>query len=452
MPTKWKNLRHKAKKGMMKKLGSTRSTKEDPVFTAVLFSIEKLNKEVTDMKQKATDVAAKGKAMNVALEHFCGSSVMGEDLFIKQCQFIHALNDCLCHELDKIVTEDIPKMEEIILEYKGCKLSYDTSRFKTEKDMEKKGISVTGKEEKKREEIHQHSTVLPGLWEEYQTSKKQVLDHRLVMQGRLENDIIKALRDVDDASGAPHHKLYIEYFRKRVITTSTLCNSGTISSRESALPIKPPLPSKPKPRVSEDGDPLAAATTVHSIPEEVKEEVDLDDDEVVEEQKSLEDLVLQSEPIPEKDNGENLYDEGDPEEGDKVTGDDQKAGPKPVGEDLPPRKELNDGYSEGPRISNAVNEPPVPRYTAIGLPPGGLPLEDAEGEGQREESAEPPAPRQPPPDAPQDESIGQQEGEVAKEEAPGEKEEAPPAPEKAAPGSPKKEEEPEPPTKAAPQA
>jgi len=69
------------------------------------------------------------------------------------------------------------------------------------------------------------------------SQKKAVVTHRNVLKGRLDNEVIKALEEVEEVSDADHHRLYGEYFKERILITSAMCTSGTVSARKAAVPI-----------------------------------------------------------------------------------------------------------------------------------------------------------------------------------------------------------------------
>jgi len=230
--TSFKSFTHKAKKGVLTKIGMHEEKQEDPIFQAVLFSVTNFKNELKDMSFKAHGLGNSGTGYNNALEFLCGAGLKGELLFDKEQKFIDSIKQSLCEVLSKIVETDIPEMDALVIKYKGAKLDYDRLYFQTVKDMTKKEIGGTDS----REEVHKNNVNLPILRETWEKSKKAVIDQRNVYKGRLDNEVLKALQMVNDVSDAPHHRLYIDYFKARILTTSAMCDSGTV--RAAAVPIK----------------------------------------------------------------------------------------------------------------------------------------------------------------------------------------------------------------------
>lgn len=232
--TSIKSLKHKAKKGVLKKIGKTEEKQEEPIFRAVLFSVTQFKNELKDISFKAHGLANAGTGYNNALEYLCGNGLKGEMLFEKEHKFISCIKEVLCPALSKILETDIPAMDELVVSYQEAKLKYDSIYFQTMKDMTKKG--VPGADD--LEEVLKNNANLPTLRQTWMESKKAVICHRNVFKGRLDNDVLKALQEVYEVSDAPHHKLYIDYFKERILITSAMCQSGTVSARKSAVPIK----------------------------------------------------------------------------------------------------------------------------------------------------------------------------------------------------------------------
>jgi len=232
--TSFKSLKHKAKKGVLTKIGMHEEKQEDPVFQAVLFSVTNFKNELKDISFKAHGLGSAGTGYNNAIAFLCGDGLKGEWLFDKEQKFIDSIKESLCQVLSKIIETDIPEMDTLVIKYKGAKLDYDRLYYQTVKDMTKKEIEGTDN----RGEVHKNNTNLPILREGWEKAKKAVIDQRNVYKGRLDNEVLKALQEVTDVSDAPHHRLYIDYFKERILITSAMCDSGTVSARKTAVPIK----------------------------------------------------------------------------------------------------------------------------------------------------------------------------------------------------------------------
>lgn len=226
-------MKHKAKKGVLTKIGMHEEKQEDPIFQAVLFSVTQFKNELKDISFKAHGLANAGTGYNHALEFLCGAGLKGEILFDREQKFIDCIKEGLCQVLSKIIETDIPEMDELVVAYKGTKLDYDRVYYQTVKDMTKKEIAGTDS----RDEVLKNNANLPNLLETWEKSKKAVIDQRNVYKGRLDNEVLKALQEVTDVSDAPHHRLYIDYFKERILITSAMCQSGTVSARKTAIPI-----------------------------------------------------------------------------------------------------------------------------------------------------------------------------------------------------------------------
>jgi len=232
--TSFKSFTHKAKKGVLTKIGMHEEKQEDPIFQAVLFSVTNFKNELKDISFKAHGLGSAGTGYNNALEFLCGAGLKGELLFDKEQKFIDSIKESLCQVLGKIIETDIPEMDVLVVKYKGAKLDYDRLYYQTVKDMTKKELPGTDD----REEVHKNNPNLPILRESWEKAKKAVIDQRNVYKGRLDNEVLKALQEVTDVSDAPHHRLYIDYFKERILITSAMCDSGTKSARRTAIPIR----------------------------------------------------------------------------------------------------------------------------------------------------------------------------------------------------------------------
>merc|ERR1719419_1226740 len=109
---------------------------------------------------------------------------------------------------------------------------------KKEKEIEGTNNREEVQKKYKPEDVHKNNPNLPTLHEGCEKAKKAVIDQRNVYKGRLDNEVLKALQEVTDVSDAPHHRLYINYFKERILITSAMCDSGTVSARRTAVPIR----------------------------------------------------------------------------------------------------------------------------------------------------------------------------------------------------------------------
>jgi len=232
--TSYRSFKHKAKKGVLQTIGMTEERQEDSVFQAVLFSVVQFKTQIKDIHFKVHGLANAGIEYNNALEYLCGSGLKGEQLFNKEQKFVNCLKECLSKVLSAILDRDIPVMDELMLVYEAAKLEYDKTYFQTVKEMKKKDVPGADNEDDVVK-YNEHAAETRKTW---LTSKKAVVDHRNVLKGRLDNEVVKALEEVSDVSDADHHRLYCEYFKERILITSAMCTSGTVSSRNTAVPIK----------------------------------------------------------------------------------------------------------------------------------------------------------------------------------------------------------------------
>jgi len=222
--TSYKAFKHKAKKGMMKRIGMVESRPEDPNFKAILAAMEKLKLEVKEFHFQTYGAAQAGKSYNNSIEHFCGPDIKGEELFNKEDSFISAVQERFHPTLDQLVEVEIPKMEELVVAYKTAKLKFDSTYFQTVKDMKKKEIAGFDK----HEEVLKTDPNLPALQQSYFDSKKEIINQQDVLKGRLENEVNNALLAVQEASNAEHHQLYVEYMKKRIVRTAAICEGTAV--------------------------------------------------------------------------------------------------------------------------------------------------------------------------------------------------------------------------------
>jgi len=224
--TSYKAFKHKAKKGMMKRVGRVESRPEDPSFKAVLAALDQLKAELKDFHFKAHGAARAGKNYNSSLEHFCGSGIKGEGLFNKENLFVNAMSEHFGPSLDQFITVEIPKLEELVVAYKTAKLNFDSTYFLTVKDMKKK--EVAGGDV--LEEVIKNNANLPVLQQEYVDSKKEIINQRNTIISELENDVTNALLEVQQSSDAQHHQLYVMYLQKRLARTIAICDGKEVAN------------------------------------------------------------------------------------------------------------------------------------------------------------------------------------------------------------------------------
>jgi len=222
--TSYKQFRHKAKKGMMKRIGKVESRPEDPNFKAILSAMVKLKLELKEFQFQTNAAAQAGKTYNNSVENFCGSGIKGEALYNKEDLFISTLQECFAPTLDNLVTIEIPKMEELVVAYKTAKLKFDSSYFQTVKDMRKKEIGGSDV----FEEVMKNNANLTSYQQSYFDSKREIINQQNVLKGRLENEVSNALSEVQRASNAEHHQLYIDFMMKRVSKTASICNGTAV--------------------------------------------------------------------------------------------------------------------------------------------------------------------------------------------------------------------------------
>jgi len=222
--TSYKAFRHKAKKGMMKRIGKVESRPEDANFKAILSAMVKLKLELKEFQFQTNAAAQAGKTYNNSVENFCGTGIKGEELYNKEDLFISTLHECFAPTLDNLVTIEIPKMEELVVAYKTAKLKFDSTYFQTVKDMRKKEIGGSDV----FEEVMKNNPNLTSYQQSYFDSKREIINQQNVLKGRLENEVSNALSEVQRASNADHHQLYIDFMMKRVSKTASICNGTAV--------------------------------------------------------------------------------------------------------------------------------------------------------------------------------------------------------------------------------
>lgn len=222
--TSFKAFKHKAKKGMMQKIGKLESRPEDPNFIAILSSMEKLKNELKEIQFQVYEAARAGKHFNNTLEHLCGSGIKGEALFNKEDLFVCGLQERVGPTLDHLVMNDIPKMEELVVSYDMAKLNFDSAFFITGKDMRKK--EIVGAEV--HDEVMKNNANLPALEQCYLDAKKDIINQQNFIKGRMENEVLSALIEVHESSDAKHHHLYIDCMKKRIAIAIAICEGTAV--------------------------------------------------------------------------------------------------------------------------------------------------------------------------------------------------------------------------------
>jgi hypothetical protein len=222
--TSMKALKHKAKKGMMKRIGKVESRPEDPKFKDILAAMEKFKLEIKDFQFHANGAAQAGKSYNSSIEHFCGPGIKGEGLFNKEDLFVSAVQERFGPALDNLVITEIPKYDELVVAYKTAKLNFDSIYFQTVKEMRKKEINGSDN----HEEVMKNNISLAGLQQSYFDSKKDILNQQDIFKGRLENEVSSALSEVHEASDAEHHQLYVDFMKKRIARTAAICGGTAV--------------------------------------------------------------------------------------------------------------------------------------------------------------------------------------------------------------------------------
>jgi len=220
--TSFKAFKHKAKKGMMEKIGKLESRPEDPNFMAILSSMETLKHEVKEIQFQVYEAARAGKHFNNSLEHLCGAGIKGEALFNKEDVFVSGLQERFGPTLDQLVMNDVPKMDELVVSYNMAKLNFDSAFFATVKDMRKKEIGGADV----FDTVMQNNANLPALQTCYLDAKKEIINQKNFIKGRLENEVLSALIEVHESSDAKHHHLYIDYMKKRIALAVSICEKN----------------------------------------------------------------------------------------------------------------------------------------------------------------------------------------------------------------------------------
>jgi len=205
----------------MKRIGRTESTPEDPGFKDLLDNVDKVKSELKDIYTTARYVVIWGKQYNSNIEKFFGAGLKGEDLFMKEGSFLRVMEERLCPALGSIISKELERLIESIVEYKTAKLKFDSTHFKTLKDIKSKGATTENPDE-----VMQANADLPVLDEAYFASKQNVLKQRDIFQFNLNAKINKRLDMLREASDSEHHQLYCKHFKARLVRISKICDDG----------------------------------------------------------------------------------------------------------------------------------------------------------------------------------------------------------------------------------
>jgi len=227
-----RNLKHKAKKSVLIRIGRTESSKEDPAFKELLSNVNQLKSELKDMQQSARLVVVTGRQHNDSLEKFCGAGLKGEDMFNKEDTFLRILEDRVCLALGNIISKDVEMLSDSIVEYKTAKLKFDSAHFKTLKNMKKNGDSDSIKN---ADEIVESNKELSELKDSYVASKAGVFSKVDVLRSHLNTRVSKSLEELSEASDMQHHQMYCQYIKEKLVKTSKICCGGRKARSQSMI-------------------------------------------------------------------------------------------------------------------------------------------------------------------------------------------------------------------------
>jgi len=217
----FRNLKHKAKKSVMLKIGKTESSQEDPAFKELLLKIDQVKIELRDMQKTSRSLIITGKQYNDNLERFCGV-LKGENLFNNEVVFLQVLEESVCPALSIMINKDLEQLSDLIVEYKMAKLNFDAAHFKAVKDIKKKGVDVSAEN---AVEV-KVDTNLPELKDLYIASKDNLICERDAFLNRLNTNMSKSLKELREASDSKHHQLYCQYFKDKLVKVSMICADG----------------------------------------------------------------------------------------------------------------------------------------------------------------------------------------------------------------------------------
>jgi len=224
-----RHLKHKAKKSVLIKFGKTESSQEDPAFKELMANVNLVRSELKDMHNSSRLVVVTGKQYFNSLARFCGDRLRGEDLYNKEAVFLRLLEDRVGPAISSLLSKDLEKMRELIVEYKTAKLKFDTAYFKNQKDIEKK----KGLSEENDEEVVQVNEDLQALRDLYVTSKESVTEQRDVLLSNLDTKLGATVEELSEASDTQQHQLYCQYIKEKISKIAKICIEGS-----SANPFK----------------------------------------------------------------------------------------------------------------------------------------------------------------------------------------------------------------------
>jgi len=228
----FRNLKHKAKKGILLRIGMTESQPEEPDFKHLLLALNGVKEKLREMYKASRAVVASAKQFNSNLEKFCGIGLRSEEVFKKEVEFVSTLEERVCTALRRMVNNDMSAQDELIVQYKTAKLKFDYLHFKTVKNMRKNGLHVTVKEANAVMKAHAD---LPGLQEAYLVAKREVRLQRSVILTQLKTEVESKLEELRAVSGAQHHQLYCRYFKERLNNTMKICSEEATTETVNAL-------------------------------------------------------------------------------------------------------------------------------------------------------------------------------------------------------------------------
>jgi len=227
-----RNLKHKTKKGMMKRIGMTESRPEEPEFKDLLANLNKFKTELREIYNTSRNVAVSGKQFHKELERFCGLGLRTEQAFFKEEEFINCLREQVCSALSKVAVDDMNTLDDYIVRYKTAKLGFDATYFKTVKRIRKHGGSDASESE---ENVMKNNTDLPALQQAYVGSKEVVQSQREVIISNLKKKVGERLLELREVSPAQHHQLCCQYFAQRLIQALEICDEKARSDPSELL-------------------------------------------------------------------------------------------------------------------------------------------------------------------------------------------------------------------------
>jgi len=224
-----RHLKHKAKKSVLIRIGKTESSQEDPAFKDLLANVNLVRSELKNMHYSARLVVITGRQYIESLAKFCGNGLKGEELYNKEAVFLRLLEERVCPAIGSLLNKDLQKMGELVVEYKSAKLKFDTANFKSQKDIEKKGMSEND------DEVNQINADLAALNDSYIASKLKVIEQRDVLLSHLDTKVGKTLEELREATDIQQHQLYCQYIKDKISNTAKMC----VAEGTSTNPFKP---------------------------------------------------------------------------------------------------------------------------------------------------------------------------------------------------------------------